>query len=435
MALPRLNFLKLAAVAAAFLTTLLVLALVNGPPPPAPGAGSSPDAAAGRSTGERIRALQAAIRSHPDRTASYSLLGQAYLQRSRETGDPGYYGRAEGILERALARNPRDAAALAGMGALAASRHDFGAALDYGQRARRLAPDAIRPRGVVVDALVELGRHDAAAAELQQMVDLKPDLSSYARVSYFRELEGDLNGAVEAMRLAASAGGGAPENLAHVQTLLGDLELARGRNEAARRAYALALDRFPGYVPAEVGRARLAAANGRLGAAIRGYESVVVRLPLPEHVIALGEAELAAGRTADARRHFELVRVEQRLLAANGVNSDVELALFESEHGDARRGLRLARRAWALAPSVRSADALGWALTRSGRPAAGLRFARRALRLGSRDPLFLYHAGISAKLAGRLGEARAFLTRARTPNPRFSPLYGPRAAQALRSLR
>ena len=39
-------------------------------------------------------------------------------------------------------------------------------------------------------------------------------------------------GAVEAMRLAASAGG-TPENVAYVQVLLGDLELQRGRIAAA----------------------------------------------------------------------------------------------------------------------------------------------------------------------------------------------------------
>jgi tetratricopeptide (TPR) repeat protein len=435
MALPRPNFLKLAAVAAAFVATLLAMALLNRQGTASLGGGSDAAVTRGRTTADRIRMLQSAVRAHPERIASYSLLGEAYLQRTRETGDPSYYGLAEGILERALSRNPADAATQAGMGALAAARHDFRSALEYGRRARRLAPQAVRPHGVVVDALVELGRYGQAAAELQRMVDLKPDPASYARVSYLRELHGDLAGAVEAMRLAASAAGGAPENVAFVQALLGNLELARGRHAAARRAYALALERFPGYVPAEVGRARLAAADGKVESAIDAYKVVVARLPLPEYVIALGEAELAAGRAADARRHFDLVRAEQRLLAANGVNTDVELALFESDHGNPRRGLRLARRAWTSAPGVRSADALGWALTRAGRPAAGLRVSRLALRLGSRDPSFLYHAGISAKLAGRPAEARSYLVRARTPNPRFSPLFGPRAARAIRSLR
>ena len=124
-------------------------------------------------------------------------------------------------------------------------------------------------------------------------------------------------------------------------------------------------------------------------------------------MIALGEAELAAGRRAAARQDFALVR--RRAAAArstSGVNTDTELAVFEANHGSPARAVALARRAWAAAPSVRSADALGWALTRAGRPREGLRWAQRALRLGSRDPLFLYHAGIARAAAGRPGLAR-----------------------------
>ena len=96
--------------------------------------------------------------------------------------------------------------------------------------------------------------------------------------------------------------------------------------------------------------------------------------------------------------------------------------------------MTLARRAWAGAPSVRSADALGWAHTRAGDPVAGVRWAHRALRLGSRDPMFLYHAGMAARAAGERSLARRWLTSALAANPRFSPLYAPRAARALKGL-
>src|SRR6185437_13065373 len=147
----------------------------------------------------------------------------------------------------------------------------------------------------------------------------------------------------------------------------------------------------------------------------------------PQYVIALGELQQAAGRQPG----YDLVRAEERLLQANGVNTDVDLALFEANHGSPAKAVSLARRAWAEAPSVRSADALGWALTRAGRPAEGLRFAHRALALGSRDPMFLFHAGLSARAAGRAGEARAYLARSVALNRRFSPLYAPRAERAL----
>jgi tetratricopeptide (TPR) repeat protein len=293
----------------------------------------------------------------------------------------------------------------------------------------------VRILGVIVDAEVELGRYQEAGRTLQQMVDLEPNLASYARVSYFRELHGDLAGATRAMRLAVSAGGDARENLAYVQTLLGNLEFDRGHIRSAAGAYRLALARYPGYVPAGAGLAKVEAAHGELGVAIRRYRGVVARLPLPEYVIALGEAELAAGRPRAARRDLELVSVEERLLRRNGVDTDTELALYEANHGDTSRAVALARRSWEAAPSVRSADALGWSLTRSGRPAAGLRWATRALRLGSRDHLFLYHAGMSALAANRGAPARRYLEGALAGNARFSPLYGPQAQKALEGLR
>jgi Flp pilus assembly protein TadD len=83
---------------------------------------------------------------------------------------------------------------------------------------------------------------------------------------------------------------------------------------------------------------------------------------------------------------------------------------------------------------VRSADALGWALTRAGSPGEGLAYAERALRLGSRDPLFLYHAGIAARAAGEVELARDHLSRALATNPRFSALHAPRARAALAGL-
>jgi hypothetical protein len=129
------------------------------------------------------------------------------------------------------------------------------------------------------------------------------------------------------------------------------------------------------------------------------------------------------------------VGAEQRLLQANGVNTDVELALYEAEHGSPTRGVELARRAWASAPSVRSADALGYALARAGRAREGLSWMQRARARGWRDPLVLYHGGMTARAAGRPALARAWLGRLLDQAPRFSPLFAPRARRALEALR
>ncbi len=160
----------------------------------------------------------------------------------------------------------------------------------------------------------------------------------------------------------------------------------------------------------------------------------MAQLPLPEYVVALGETELAAGRPAQAARDLDLMRAQQALLRTGGVNTDIEVALFEASHGDPERALAIARRGWAAAPSVRSADALGWALTRSGKPGrawpgAGERSrSARATRCSSST-----RASPRATPAGPTWHAAGWRARC-ADNPRFSPLWAPRARRALEGL-
>jgi tetratricopeptide (TPR) repeat protein len=390
----------------------------------------SPDA----STDRRIAILQGAVRDGIGGAEGYAALGDAYLQRARENGDPSFYLRAERSFDAALRRDARSMSALLGAGTLAGLRHDFREQLRRGLEAQRLMPELVAPYPVIADAQIELGRYRAAERTLQRFLDLKPNLASYSRVSYFRELNGDLDGAVEAMRLAVSAGAGVPENIAYVQTLLGDLELQRGRRAAARAAYRGALARLPRYAPAEAGLARVELAAGDLDSAASRLRSVAQRLPLTGNLILLAETNAARGDERAAEVDLEVVRTQQRLLRAAGTRPDAELVVFEANYGDAGAAVELGRRLWREAPSVRSADALGWALTRAGRPGEGLAWARRALRLGSRDPLFHLHAGLAAKAAARAGTAARELRTALSGRAALSPLRAREARAALEDL-
>jgi tetratricopeptide (TPR) repeat protein len=436
MTLINQNFRAVLVAAIAFVAALGTFALLHrGSAPGLPAPRSLETGPPARTTDGQIAQLQATIRAGLGGPDAYASLGDAYLQKVRENGDPTYYPKAQGVFRTALGQDPHNISALSGMGTLALARHQFGLGLSYGLEAHKYGPDVLAPYFVIVDAQVELGRYTAAQRTLQHLVDLRPTLASYARVSYFRELHGDLAGATRAMQLAVTAGGATPENLAYVQTLLGQLEFDGGHLNAAASDYRDAAMSFRSYVPAIAGVAAVDAAQRHYGRSIAAYRYAVNRLPLPQYITGLGEVELAVGRPQQARRDLALVGAEERLLQANGVNTDVDLALFEANHGSPHRAVTLARRAWAQAPSVRSADALGWALTRDGDPKHGLTWAHRALRLGSIDPSFLYHAGIAARGAGQLTLARGYLTRALALNPRFSPLYGPTARRALGTLR
>lgn len=385
-------------------------------------------------TGERLRALRAVVRAAPTRAAGWTLLAAAELQRVRETGDASSYARAQAAVDRALALAPGDQAALTQRAALELSRHDFAAGLRDARAALAVDPTVRAPYGPLVDAAVELGRYGEAERVAQQMVDRKPDLAALTRVSYLRELRGDRAGALDALDAALSAGGQVPESVAFVSAVRGGLELQSGRVRAARRAARRALHDLPGYAPAEVALAKADAAAGRRGAAIARLRALVTRLPLPEHVTLLAELELSAGDRAAARESLALVRAERRLQVDAGVVVDTEAALFEADHGDARRAVALARRAWRAAPSVRAADALGWALTRAGRADEGARWARRALRRGWRDPGARLHAGLAAAATGDAVGARRDLRVAARGAAFLGPWQAARAERALAAL-
>jgi tetratricopeptide (TPR) repeat protein len=246
---------------------------------------------------------------------------------------------------------------------------------------------------------------------MQRLVDLKPSLPAYARVSYYRELHGDLGGAISAMRFAISAGG-SEESTAYVETLLGDLELTRGRIRPARDAYRSALRDVPDFPQALTGLARIDAASGRLPRAAARLRRSTDRLPLTTALTLLAEVEGEIGNARAARADLAAARVQHRLLRRSRTLPDAEAVLFEANHGSPAGAVALGRRVWRLAPSIRSADALGWALTRAGRPREGLVWARRALGTGSLDPTFRLHAGVAALRSGARSDAKGYLTAA-----------------------
>jgi tetratricopeptide (TPR) repeat protein len=408
-----------------------------GGPGEAPAAGAAADRlVSGFSPGDTaayVAQLEGRVAADPVDAQSLVLLALAYQQRARETGDPGFYPRSEAALSRAARLDPKSALAATGLAALAASRHRFEKAKGLAERARRLAPDSMGPLGVLGDALVELGRYREAFAVFNRMAALKPNLAAYSRVSYARELLGDPRGAIAAMRLAVAAGAGTVEPLAWTLVQLGNLYFDTGRLASAARAYREGLAHFPGYVHAEAALGKVAAARGWYPEAIRRYQRAVERLPLPQYTGALGDVLRAAGREREAEEAFGAVDAIQRLLEANGVRTELETALFDLDHGRrAADALGRARLAYAERRSIESEDVLAWALYVNGRCNEARAHSARALRLGTRDALKLFHRGMIERCLGERAAERSFLRRALAINPHFSLLYVPVAEGALR---
>jgi tetratricopeptide (TPR) repeat protein len=383
---------------------------------------------------QELASLQGRLRAVPTDWRAFASLGLAYVQEARITADPSYYPKAEAALRRSLSLNTTDNhVAPIGMAALASARHDFSTALAWGEKAKAIDPYDASAYGAIGDAQVELGRYRLAVATFQRMIDLRPDLSSWARVSYARELMGDVPGAIEAMR-RAQVYASDPADAAWASNQLGELFFGQGDLGRAAASYRRGVAADPSFVPPAAGLAKIAWARGHVGRAVSRYRDVVARYPLPEYVIALGDLARQTDRTALASQQDGLLRTEETLLAANGVNLDLEQATFDASHGDPRGGLAAARAEWARRHSVLVADALAWALHENGRDRGAARMAAFAMHLGTRNALFAFHAGMIQLSLGDRGAARALLQRAHDLNPWFSIEYAPVLERALARL-
>ena len=122
-----------------------------------------------------------------------------------------------------------------------------------------------------------------------------------------------------------------------------------------------------------------------------------------------------------------------RLLAANGVETDLETALFDIDHGiDLGGSAALARRAEAERPSIDGDDVLAWALARNGSCSAALPWSQHALRLGTQDATKFFHRGMIERCLGNRTAARPWFDKALVLNPHFSILWAPVAQRYAR---
>ncbi|HEV8574214.1 MAG TPA: tetratricopeptide repeat protein [Dehalococcoidia bacterium] len=378
------------------------------------------------------------VRDNPGDFLAYNNLADGYIRRARETGDVADYGRAEAAVTASLGElaPENNYTALTLQASLHNVKHDFDAARQTAKRAVVARPNDPFARTILGDALLALGRYDQAFVAYRELVEDAPGLASFSRMAHIHELRGELDHADVAWQNALNTDGGRrPENTAWARVQYGHFLFTQGKLDEADRQYESALEALPGYVHAIAGQARLAASHGQFGEAIGLYSTVVERQPVLEYVIALGDVYRADGRNADAQRQYDLVAVIDQLYKANGINTDLESALFLADHGDPERAVVQATAAYQLQPgSIRAADVLSWALYKAGRLEEAVTYSEQALRLGTKDALLLFHAGMINNAAGNDSTARDLLSRAVEMNPAFSVLYSEEAVNTLEAL-
>lgn len=369
---------------------------------------------------EQIRTAEQRTEQFPQDPRAWQQLANLYLLQTAQTGDPALPQLAERALDRAEEAVPGEAATSVGRASLALTLHNFADAQTFAEEALERQPGQTEALAALVDANVELGDYDAAAATLQELLDVRPGAASLSRASYLRELNGDLDGAKLAMSQARTAAVGSPFSQATITTLLGDLQMNTGDAGGAREAYEQALALSPGNARAELGLARVDAASGDVAAATSRLDALVSRAPLPEAAILLTDLQKFDGNTEAAQDAAALVRAMTDLQQASGQIVDLEMALFEADHGDPGTAVELATQAYASRQTVFTADALAWALVRNGQPDLARPYVDELLRLGSRDASMRYHAAVVLAANGDNEAAALHLTQAFEMTPWFT---------------
>ncbi len=384
---------------------------------------------------KNIQSAQAMIEKQPESPKGYNTLAASFLQKSRETGDFSFNARAQEALKYSFQAAPDNFDAIKLNAAILLNFHRFADALKESQRALAMNPRDHEVYGAMVDSYVELGDYDKAVEAAQKMVDLRPDTSSYSRISYLRSLHGDSKGAIEMMKLAAESAGASAESSAWCRVHLGDELMNTGKAKEAETEYDHALYNFPDYHLALAAKGRARYAAGDLNAAADFFKKAAERIPLPDYIAALGDIYAKQGKTDEAEQQYDQVEFIEKTGPANSTYSR-QLAIFWADrdlHLD--EALAAAQAERNIRQDIYTSDALAWCLYKKGQFADAQSSINESLKLGSHDPKLLYHAGMIAAANGDNKKAIQFLSDALSLNPSFDILQADIAKDKLKTLK
>jgi tetratricopeptide (TPR) repeat protein len=377
-----------------------------------------------------IEGLLAKLRTNPNDQKSRLLLAQAYMQEGRVTGDHPYYdGAAMGLLEEVLAAEPENFEALCCKASLCLTQHHFAQGLGIAEQAVKLNPNSGFVYGLLTDANLEMGHYPEAIKMADKMNAVRPDLAAYARVSYLREIHGDMPGAIQAMDMAVKAGYIGLEQTEWTRVALAHLYEVSGDTAKARGYYQMALDARPGYAYALAGLGRMAAARHDYPRAIQLYQQA--RITVKDYAFAdeLTDLYRLNGQPKEADRMAK-ESIDMLANAAEEANdneqmghyADRELAYAYLKTNELDKALEHAKIEYDRRPdNIDVNETMAWVLYKRGQYAEAQKFMQAARRTGSKNPVLLCRAGLILTKTGQAAEGQALIENALKTAPYLNP--------------
>jgi len=365
-----------------------------------------------------IEGLQAKLRNNPNDHKSRLLLAQAFMQEARVTGDHPYYdGAAMALLEVVLQAEPENFEALCCKASLSLTQHHFAQGLGIAQQAQKINPNSGYVYGLLTDANVEMGHYDEAVKMADKMNLLRPDLPAYARVSYLREIHGDVPGAIQAMDMATKAGYAGLEQTEWTRVGLGHLFEVSGDTASAHGYYLMALAARPGYAYALAGLGRIAAARKDYPQAIKFYQQARITVKDYAFTDELTDLYRLNGQAGESKKMAEEA-IDMLASAAKeaddneqmGHYADRELAYAYLKTNELDKALEHAKIEYARRPdNIDVNETMAWVLYKRGAFAEAQKYMQVARRTGSQNPVLLCRAGLILTKLGKTAEGPALI--------------------------
>ncbi len=281
-------------------------------------------------TKEKTAELKAKLATKPQDVKTRLQLATIFITEQRITGEHHYYYPAiEKILNGVLSIDPKNFEANVFKASLRMSQHQFADAKKIAEEAKAINPDNAYVYGILVDANVELGNYEEAVAMSDKMQALKPSLESYSRASYLREIYGDYDGAIAAMKLAVQAGLPGSEPQSWSLNVLGDLYYNIGKLDEAEKTFEANLQLRPSYAPSMAGLAKVEMKKKNYTRALALLDSANAIMPQSSFEEQKADVYAAMGDTKKAMdKHAE---VQKMLITdANSNHHSVSLELARS---------------------------------------------------------------------------------------------------------
>ncbi len=377
-------------------------------------------------TKQAIQGLLKNIELNPEDYKSKLSLSQAYIQEARVTGDHAYYdGAALELLDDVIKNEPKNFDALCCKATVLLSQHHFSDGLAVTQQALPLNPNSAFIYGLLCDANVELGKYKDAVAVCDKMMSIRPDIRSYARVSYLREIHGDLPGAIQAAKLAVAAGYPGLEQSEWTRTILAHLYENTGQLDSAEFQYKIALAERPDYPFAIAGLSHIAKEKGNYKVAIAGYQKA--KAMINEYLFAdeLSDLYLLNNEPDKAKKSKQEVIDLLSPLAGNNESSsahghyaDKELAYAYLKVPDNDKALEHAMIEYERRPdNIDVCETVAWVNYKKGDYVQANKMIDKALRTHCQNPTLLCRAGLIKIKAGQKAAGEQLIKQAVQTNP------------------